>query len=452
MNISFDNLGAIRKANLDLSKKLTVFCGPNGTGKTYACYAIYGYLEPLWEGFPLFTLDNLLQKKSITVKLNYQELYKWRTKYFSFLTERIKYVFGVNSADYFNSFKSGDLLTKDQYTALLRKREFEFNFTYDNISITYKKVNDDNVLHISINDSVPLDKITERAEIYHLAIITKYLCNRGLLYAYMLPVERNSAYTFGNELAAGRLDTTTSKDKKPLPTKKEQNYPSPIKNILSIAVKLKDIKDINSNSTYHLLASEIENNILHGKIEISDEGALRFISEKTQEVVLPVHLSASIIKNISGLLIYLRYQAKNNELLIIDEPEMGLHPDNQILLARIFARLINNGLRLLISTHSDYIIRELNNLIILSSDKDEVRAKAIEFNYHPEEKIDPEDVKAYLFDYNTEESKRVDVQELLVDKNGFEVETIDKTISTLNDRSMELFFSLQQTMEEDKND
>jgi hypothetical protein len=290
-----------------------------------------------------------------------------------------------------------------------------------------------------------LDKITEKTEVYHLAVITKYLCNRGLLYAYMLPVERNSAYTFSNELAAGRLD------KKSLAVKEEQNYPSPIRSLLSIAVQLKSIKDANSNSAYHLLATEIEKNILHGNVAISDEGALQFISEKAQEAVLPVHLSASIVKNISGLLIYLKYQAKDNELLIIDEPEMGLHPNNQILLVRIFARLINNGLRLLISTHSDYIIRELNNLIMLSSDKDEVRAKATEFNYHPEEKINPEDVKAYLFDYNTEEDKRVDVQELTVDKNGFEAETIDKVISALNDRSMGLFFSSQNT-EEDEND
>jgi predicted ATPase len=139
MNVSFENLGAIRKADLDLSKKLTVFCGPNGTGKTYVCYAIYGYLEPLLIGFPLFKLDDLLKEKSIDIELNYQELYKWRTEYFKYLTKRIKDVFGVGSVGYFDSFKSGDLLTEDQYTASLREREFEFDYTYDNVSITYKK-------------------------------------------------------------------------------------------------------------------------------------------------------------------------------------------------------------------------------------------------------------------------------------------------------------------------
>ncbi|GHT06992.1 hypothetical protein AGMMS49525_15810 [Bacteroidia bacterium] len=435
MKLSFENLGAIKKIDLDLSKKLSIFCGPNGTGKTYACYAIYGYLRLLLIGIPLFKLDNLLNEKSMTIQLDYNALYKARKLYFS--QEYIKDAFGVksNAVDYFNSFKLNDLSTVEQYIASLRQDKFEFNHDFDGVSITYKKEKDDNHLHVTLDKSVALDKITKQTEIFHLAIITKYLCNRELLYAYMLPVERNSAYTFGNELAADRLD------KQPLLVAKEQDYPSPIKDLLSKVVKLKSAKDQGSNSSYQSLATEIEKNILQGAVEISKDGALQFVSTKTPERKLPVHLSASIVKNLSGLLIYLKYHAKNNELLIIDEPEIGLHPDNQILLARIFAKLINNGIRLLISTHSDYIIRELNNLIMLSSEKDEVKKKAKEFGYAMYEKINPEDVGAYLFEYNADEDKYVDVKRLPVDVNGFEVETIDQAISSLNDRSMDLYFS-----------
>jgi predicted ATPase len=42
MKIQVTNLGAIKEGTIDLSKKLNVFCGPNGTGKTYMAYAIYG--------------------------------------------------------------------------------------------------------------------------------------------------------------------------------------------------------------------------------------------------------------------------------------------------------------------------------------------------------------------------------------------------------------------------
>ena len=438
MKISVDNLGAVKNLNVDLSKKLIIFCGPNGTGKTYACYMIYGYLKLLFEGISLFKLDNLIEKKQLDIDLDYSALYKLRELYLKQSTSsgNIKNVFGVRSVDFFNSLKVSDLSTLQQYTDALKGDEFMFSHNYGGVVINYKKEKEKDMLHVSIDESILLDQITEGTEIYHLAIIAKFLCNRSLLYSYILPVERNSTYTFGNELAANRF--------KEIVPMKEQNYPLAIKDSLAEVVKLKSTKNNNSESIFQELAKRIENEILHGSISISEDGALQFISDKAPEITLPVHLSASIVKNISGLLVYLKHQAKNNELLIIDEPEIGLHPDNQILLARIFARLINNGVRLLISTHSDYIIRELNNLTILSSEKEKVQKKSKEFGYDADERINPADIGAYLFNYNSEGGRYVTVEELTVEQNGFDVETIDNAISTLNDRSMELFFSLDE--------
>jgi len=45
MKIKIRELGAIKEGVLDLSKRLNVFCGPNGTGKTYLAYTIYGLLK-----------------------------------------------------------------------------------------------------------------------------------------------------------------------------------------------------------------------------------------------------------------------------------------------------------------------------------------------------------------------------------------------------------------------
>ena len=67
-------------------------------------------------------------------------------------------------------------------------------------------------------------------------------------------------------------------------------------------------------------------------------------------------MTSSIVKTMSSLILYLKHLARKNDLVIIDEPEMNLHPDNQILLTRIFAELVNKGLRIVISTHSDYFV------------------------------------------------------------------------------------------------
>ena len=169
-----------------------------------------------------------------------------------------------------------------------------------------------------------------------------------------------------------------------------------------------------------------------------------FLSDKCSEKELPIHLSASIIKNLSGLLVYLKHLAKRNDLLIIDEPEIGLHPDNQILLTRILVKLVNAGIRILISTHSDYIIRELNNLIMLSGvkRKDGIKELLPKFGYNEVETISPDEVGAYLFDYSG--GDEVEVKNIPVGKEGFEVATIDRSIRQLNDWSVELFMALNE--------
>ena len=61
-----------------------------------------------------------------------------------------------------------------------------------------------------------------------------------------------------------------------------------------------------------------------------------------------------------------------------DEPELNLHPANQRRIARLFARLVNLGVKVFITTHSDYIVKELNTLIMLNHDKPHLKRIAEE--------------------------------------------------------------------------
>ena len=222
---------------------------------------------------------------------------------------------------------------------------------------------------------------------------------------YILPVERNSIFTFSKELsirkqeAFDHFNALTNKEQKvdkfDLFFKKNTRYPLPIKDGLLIADDLSEIKK--KNSEFYEFATELENELLHGKVQITSEGELQFKSDKAPKKLLPIHMTASIIKSLSSLVVYLKHIASKNDLIIIDEPEINLHPDNQILLVRLFARLINKGFRLLISTHSDYVVRELNNIIMLSSDKQEVNSLREKFGYKTEESISKDDIAVYYF-------------------------------------------------------
>ena len=98
-----------------------------------------------------------------------------------------------------------------------------------------------------------------------------------------------------------------------------------------------------------------------------------------------------------GLYFYLKHSAKKGDILIIDEPESYLSPSNQILMARLLALCVNNGVKVLITTHSDYIVKEINNLIMLHQDfedKQEFLKKYKEYNEN--DHLDPNSVKAYI--------------------------------------------------------
>ena len=56
--------------------------------------------------------------------------------------------------------------------------------------------------------------------------------------------------------------------------------------------------------------------------------------------------------------------SRRKSILFIEEPEAHLHPNNQIALIEIFAELIHADIKLIMSSHSNYIFNKLNNLVL----------------------------------------------------------------------------------------
>nr|ART40248.1 K387 [uncultured bacterium] len=131
---------------------------------------------------------------------------------------------------------------------------------------------------------------------------------------------------------------------------------------------------------------------------------------------------------------------------MIDEPELNLHPVNQRALARLIAYLVNCGIRVFMTTHSDYIIKELNTLIMLSAQTEHTKAIQVKYDYGVEERLDPTKVRLFMTCSVTEkrEGKRAKLNSLREAKihpdQGIEVETFDTTIETMNTIQTEILF------------
>ena len=152
------------------------------------------------------------------------------------------------------------------------------------------------------------------------------------------------------------------------------------------------------------------------------------VSDKTE---LGYNESSSAVKTLAPLVFYLRHTAGQFNILFVDEPELNLHPKNQILLAKIFVKMINAGLRLVISTHSDYIIREINNMIMgegLNKAGDKVCTK---MGYDVSLCLSQDKFAPYLFQKNTK--GKVTVEPLEVDRYGFNMPSIDDAINQQNE-------------------
>jgi hypothetical protein len=85
------------------------------------------------------------------------------------------------------------------------------------------------------------------------------------------------------------------------------------------------------------------------------------------ESKIRLHLTSSMVTETSPLLMGFWYWIQPDSLVIIDEPESHLHPEAQKALVNGLAVAINQGLRVILITHSPYILSCVNNLIKFGS-------------------------------------------------------------------------------------
>ena len=103
--------------------------------------------------------------------------------------------------------------------------------------------------------------------------------------------------------------------------------------------------------------------------------------------------TSSMISELAPIVLVLKHSIGVNGYLTIDEPESHLHPQMQRHIASSFAHLINSGLHVLITTHSDYLVEAISNLIR----KSEVQSYRRDRSTSRVPQIDRSKVKALRF-------------------------------------------------------
>ena len=452
LKIELKNLGILKHAEFSLGD-LTIICGKNNTGKTYAAYALYGFLHD-WRGLIDFGVSEdqaqrLLADGGVKIGLaGYAEKADWlladACEQYADQLDRI--VFAATEGRFRNSefqIQTGAIDIRD--------KEFkrEMGIVSDRL-LTYAKEKGSDELTVSLLVEKELGRKIDpdfaRSAINF--IIGYAIFSDSFPDPFVSSVERTGTAMFQRELnltrnrlleAIGKADQKI--DPQELISKAYPSYPLPIEENVGFIRQLENIAKRQSFiAKEHPEVLEAFSDVIEGEYTITQDGRL-YYTPKGTGLKLTMVESSSAVRSLVDIGFYLRHVAQKGDLLMVDEPELNLHPANQRRIARLFARLVNLGVKVFITTHSDYIVKELNTLIMLNHDKPHLKRIAEENDYRQSELICSDQVKVYMTQealMPLEEGQKrrrrgltlveADVDPVL----GIEAPSFDKTIDEMN--------------------
>ena len=474
MKVSVHNLGVIKEAEIEL-KPLTVFIGPNNAGKTWLAYALSGVLgsyvlekyisayvsmpRTIADTYPVLdeTIKQVLEKGNAKIDLSrfaneYTEAYL--NNIASFAREWMNQFLGTARARFDQlaiSFELGKTKAHllEQIPRATLQSDISIGTRNQSPLLTLRKKQGDNTLFIFTSsegqpsEALPEETIGERIVRAVFRIIHEALYPN----IYFFPIERTTlSLLYPYSLFGVALESLVSrlfKYDERYPQKETRETSKPITQFLEMMTVLHESSTlergkgtVNNSSTniYRQLAQLLERQVLSGSVDFSlpePDPERELLFQTSEGVTLEMPVVSSMVKELTPFVLYLRYLAQPGEWLIIDEPEMNLHPEAQAKLTEFLAMLVNAGLPVLITTHSPYIVDHLTNLMKAA---ESAEPAAIQDKFYLQNKdafISKNDVSVYLVDEGKAEN--------VLDEDGV---VHWGTFGTVSDRVSEIFFEL----------
>ncbi|MBZ7946182.1 AAA family ATPase [Campylobacter sp. RM10541] len=466
MKVKLKNIGMLDEAEFEVGN-ITLICGENNTGKTYATYSLYGYLDFLNNNFissilPIvqqYLNDIKLEEYTIKIPIHkiitiYEDIIKNIHKTYK---EKLSEILAGKDGD----FDSSSFFNKD-LDSFLNKIDIDYivtsfeDFSNSKNLINLSAINKEYIELDYKNDEENFEAKNRLTIIKIMQFLTSFFIFLTPKYprAFILSAERTGASMFQKELDVNKneivdkISQVKGSDIKEavidILVEKYSRYPKPVKDNIYFVRELDEVikqtsfiqDGISKNSKNKDLYQNILDllfEIVGGKYLVGREG-IEFAPGAKKRITKGKFLIQRASSSVRSLLIlnhYILYKAQKGDILMIDEPELNLHPKNQILLARLFTLLANAGIKVFITTHSDYIVRELNNCIMLNKLSDEQIHSLKSKNYIKENKIDSKNIKAYIAKNIKGKNTLEEVK--ITEEEGIFMNTFDDPIDTQNE-------------------
>ena len=398
INVYVENLGIIKEANIKL-KPLTVFIGENNTNKSWLAYSIFGVFS-LREhlSFARYLLE---EQNELTTHLKeiissisediinkgYGEIKDFPV----FLKQNLNNILDLTSAffctkayeffsserELFEKFRIRMKLSEDLLKTIISEFESMQNesIVTSSFSLNFLKSGKDLIVENKRTKDFPKNLLK--------LIISKEIISAliNLIFSELtvLPAERKGSALIEenmaklNSLILDFLKKTNEFPEEILDaiskTLLKSNVISNeiIENFISFMEEAK--KKRKKEETIYYQLSKRFSSVIGGQIIITEEQQqLYFIPQRNNYVKIPFHITSSLIKSLTPIQLYLENVASGRDLLVMDEPEMNLHPKAQLQLLETLVA-IANGLEnrdrncVLITTHAPYFLEYLEVML-----------------------------------------------------------------------------------------
>lgn len=423
MKITITNFGPIKQFHFDLTKDLIVTFGDNNIGKSYAMQVVYLLLKNLTEyagfnyGYYRFSYSTQLRYNSeyfdeireaiekfsksqdyaldITQLINSAVLFDLSEKFIGNFANSCENTFGnfkgiVQQNPIINleigkyslkiEFANKHPLQAAIYTSptYLKKSTSDFHKSRKaNGRLDIYYYND-----VDTPISIVADRVIEAISAFSLTVAST------VGNVYFLPASRSGIYS--GMSAFSSIVAELSKNKAMLTRKIE--LPGISEPISDYFLMLSNIRG-KENAVFSEVYSGIEEDILHGTVSFNrSRNTLVYTPEGLAHEFEMTEVS-SMVSEISPIVAFLKYivassprrtkTPKAKPIVFIEEPEAHLHPKNQIKLINLFAQLHKLEIKIIISSHSNYIFNKLNNLLLKGDLSPEIYSAIL---LRPEEK------------------------------------------------------------------
>ena len=473
MKFVFKNLGPITEAELELGD-ITIVSGRNNTGKTYLAHALYGFMKKfkdvvLSDSVGEFFDSHFQEMASMPAHeigdyVSFNDHIEWEVdvsdlaKLQSRLIQKVSQEFSKNELHRVfaapPTFFEGVSLEADfevevkPDVSVLAELidEKELYFRYDGSSVGFElrdgsiesedegEDDPDEWVHVSDRDVKEMYSYLLLGDVFESHFIpTIFSSARHAIPLFINELDYVRNQWFRRWVQERRGDKSVELSVGQEIPKGISSYALPIHDNVDFFRRIPRRAEWSQNRPQGGFATDVED-LVGGNFSSAD-GELRFTASDKGESSfdIPLSLASSSAWEMSSLYFHLGYFMGRGQshFLIIDEPESHLDTANQILLTRLLARLVNSGTKVLITTHSDYIVREINNLIMLTSPLEGGDEAKKAMGYGKNDELGRDQVRAYVAQDGT-------LRECRKDKYGIEMPVFDETIDELNDRSEDL--------------